>query len=230
MNEFWEMMAVLIFVTLLGGVTGLLTVDKIKNFFKKPSQTESPASQQMTAQDLQVIVLHQIQQRKEFGVLRQGFESSFTYRNDRKIFGRTLPLTSTEIKINYRGNVVCGCDLSRAVFADDTRNNRIKIVIPYGEIFDIYAISGTLETVERKAGIFSRKVDLTVYDKELRIDIEKMARTLISDGILQKTNELVCNALQNLISDVNCEISTEIIFVGDPQRLTAPSDRPQLGR
>ena len=232
MNTFLAVMAVLLFVTLLGGVTGVLTVDKIKNLLEKSqSPLLPPASQRISAQELQVIVLHKIRDVKEFGVLRENFDSSFVYRDDRKFFGVSLPLTSSEMTIHYKGEVVCGCDLSRAVYAEDSRNNRIKIIVPCGKILDIHHIAGTLEPEEKKAEIFSREIDLKKCDADLNKDLEKMRQHFISDGVLlQETNEKIRSSLQELIAGVNREIDAEIIFMNDSSaRLDPPDDLPRLG-
>lgn len=233
MNTFLAVMAVLLFVTLLGGVTGVLTVDKIKNLLgKSQSPPLPPASQRISAQELQVIVLHKIRDVKEFGVLRENFDSSFVYRDDRKIFGVSLPLTASEMTIHYKGEVVCGCDLSRAVYAEDSRNNRIKIIIPCGKILDIYHIAGTFETDKKQADIFSREFDLKKCDAQLKQSLEDMERHLIDDGILERANERLRNSLKKFIEGVNREIEAEIIFMNDSsasERLNPPDDLLRLG-
>lgn len=229
MSTFFAVMAVLIFVTALGGVTGVLTVDKIKSLLNKPQSAELPAPKQFTAQDLQVIILHQVQHVKEFSVYRQDFEDSFIYRDDRKVFGVELPLTKTELEVKYRGTVVCGCDLNRAIYADDTRNGRIKIIIPSGKILDIYAIPGTLETAANNSQVFAREVDLEKYDAHLRTSLEKMRNHLTDDGILEETNERIRRELTGFIAGVNPQIRTEIIFIDEQGRLDGSSDLPRLG-
>ena len=234
MNTFLAVMAVLLFVTLLGGVTGVLTVDKIKNLLEKPqSPPLPPAPQPISAQELQVIILHRVKNVKEYVVHRQTFDSSFNYHDDRKVFGMSMPLTNNDTKIHYKGEIVCGCDLSRAVYAEDSRNNRIKIIVPCGKILDIHHIAGTLEPEEKKAEIFSREIDLKKCDADLKKDLEKMRQHFISDGVLlQETNEKIRSSLQELISGVNREIEAEIIFMNDSSasdRLDPPDDLPRLG-
>ena len=229
MDIFFAVMATLLFVTILGGVTGFLTVDKLKSIFSAPASDE--VDDLAAARELEVIIIHKIQEIKEFGVFRHAFESTFPYSDKREAFGVALPLTSTELKVHYKGMVVCGCDLEQATYMTDARRKRMKIVIPCGKILDIYEIPGTLSVEEKKSGIFSRKIDLEKYDKELKADLEKMRRHLINDGILQETNEFVADALKGLISGVDSEIQAEIIFMGEtpaPERIGGTDNPPRL--
>ncbi len=227
MNTFWAVLAVLLFVSMLGGVTGILTLDKIKSLFAKPTESRRPFSpQRITAQELQVIVLHRVKEIAEFGVLKQNFDSSFVYRDDRKVFGLSVPLTNNEIKVHYKGEVVCGCDLSRAVYAEDSFNKRIKIVIPSGEILRIHELPETIKPEKVQSDIFSRGVDIEKYNRELKNSLEDMERHLINDGILQRANERVRTALKNVIAGLNRGVETEIIFMGE----NSSSDLPRLGR
>ena len=223
MDAFFAVMATLLFVTILGGVTGLLTVDKMKSLLSKPTdstaQSLPPTSQRISAQELQVIILHKIENIAEFGVIKQTFTSSFIYHDDRKIFGLSMPFTNNEIKINYAGEVVCGCDMSRAIYAQDSYSNKIKIIIPAGKILRIHELPETVKPEKVKSEIFSRAVDIEKYNRELRNNLDDMERHLISDGILQKANERVRTSLTKLIAGINREIETEIIFMGDTTNL-----------
>lgn len=231
MSTFFAVMAVLLFVTILGGVTGILTVDKIKSLFAKPTNQRLPlTSQRISPQELQVIILHKIENIAEFGVLKQTFNSSFIYHDDRKIFGLSMPLTNNEIKINYAGEVVCGCDMSRAVYAQDSYSNKIKIIIPSGKILRIHELPETVKPEKVRTEIFSRAVDIEKYNRELQNSLDDMRRHLISDGILQRANERVRTSLTKLIASINHEIQTEIIFMSDTsnQRLNSADDLPRL--
>ena len=218
MNTFFAVMAVLLFVTMLGGVTGVLTVDKIKNLLEKPktpSLPPAPAPQRITAQELQVIVLHRIKEIAEFGVLKQNFDTSFVYRDDRKIFGLSVPLTNNEVKVHYTGEIVCGCDMSRAVYAQDSVSNRIKIIIPCGEVLRIHELPETVKPEKVKKEIFSRAVDIEKYNRALKNSLDDMERHYINDGILQDANERVRLSLMKLIAGINQELKAEIIFMGE---------------
>ena len=103
---------------------------------------------------------------------------------DQKIFGMSVPFTTSQYIFSYGGVVKAGLDFSKIEVQIDDANKLATVKLPKIEIFDISIDNESLKIYDESQSIFTplHITDLNDAQKQLK---EEVRQTAIDNGILE---------------------------------------------
>ena len=103
---------------------------------------------------------------------------------DQKIFGMSVPFTTSQCIFSYDGVVKAGLDFSKIEVQIDDANKLATVKLPKIEIFDISIDNESLKIYDESQSIFTplHITDLNDAQKQLK---EEVRQTAIDNGILE---------------------------------------------
>ncbi len=167
-------------------------------------------------------ILSGIQNVIELATVRQKFQSVVSFSDAKKIpwLDCNIPGTTKKFMLRYYGNIVCGCDLSKAQVSERLENNKVQITIPHSQIMDIYADVQSYEIFDQSAGIFT-SIKLEDQNREVEADLSTVREREIQNGILAHSDE---NAKKILSSIANAAgLEAEIVFTENQNNILESS-------
>ncbi len=118
-------------------------------------------------------------------VTQAGYFTNVQKQNeDQKLFGMSVPFTTSQYIFSYDGVVKAGLDFSKIEVQIDDANKLATVKLPKIEIFDISIDNESLKIYDESQSIFTplHITDLNDAQKQLK---EEVRQTAIDNGILE---------------------------------------------
>ena len=118
-------------------------------------------------------------------VTQAGYFTNVQKNNkDQKLFGVSVPFTTSQYIYSYDGIVKAGLDFSELEIQVDDANKIVTVTIPEVKIFDISIDNDSLKIYDESQSIFTplHITDLNDAQKQLK---EEVRQTAIDNGILE---------------------------------------------
>ena len=121
-----------------------------------------------------------IESASELVVTDYQYTDIHTTEKDKKIFGKTIPLTTDKIILSYSGKVNVGIDFSKIKFEIDNSNKKIILKLPDIKVISHEIDESSIEYYDVKKSIFTSTTlnDYTKLFKELK---DKKNNELMND-------------------------------------------------
>lgn len=118
-------------------------------------------------------------------VTQAGYFTNVQKNNkDQKLFGVSVPFTTSQYIYSYDGIVKAGLDFSELEIQVDDANKIVTVTIPEVKIFDISIDNDSLKIYDESQSIFTPLHITDLNDAQIKLK-EEVRQTAIDNGILE---------------------------------------------